>query len=112
MGCDYYILKVLKISYKNATESYIELDRQRMYYSYDPVCDSDDSDYESNYERYTDSLLKVTFVPICIYSDDSFKNERIEEKYRQVIHAHLIDRKCTYDDILDIYKAEIRHTRF
>lgn len=111
MGCDYYILKVLKIKYKDATESYIELDRQRMYHSYEPECDSDDSDYESNYERYTDSVLKVTFVPICLYSDDSFKNERIEVKYRQVIHGHLIDRKRTYDDILDIYKAEIRHAR-
>jgi hypothetical protein len=111
MGCDYYILKVLKIKYKDSTDSYVELDRQRMYYSYDPICDSDDSEYESNYERYTDSLLKVTFVPVRIFSDDAFKNEKIEEKYRQVIHRHLIDRKRTYDDILDIYKAEIRQVR-
>jgi hypothetical protein len=111
MGCDYYILKVLKIRYKNGTESRIILDTQRMYYSYDPECDSDDSDYESNYERYIDSVLKVTFVPICIFSDDSFKNERIEVKYRKIIHERLIDNKLTYDDILDIYKAEIRQAR-
>ena len=111
MGCDYYILKVLKIKYKDATESRIILDTQRMYYSYDPECDSDDSDYEPNYERYIDSVLKVSFVPIRIYSVDSFKNERIEVKYRQVIHRHLIDNKRTYDDVLDVYKAEIRQAR-
>ena len=111
MGCDYYILKVLKIKYKNATESYIELDRQRMYYSYDPECDSDDSEYESNYERYTDSVLKVMFIPVHIFSNDSFKNERIEEKYRQVVHGHLIDRKRTYDEIDNVFKTEIRQAR-
>lgn len=111
MGCDYYILKVLKIKYKDGTDTRIILDTQRMYYSYDPECDSDDSDYESNYERYIDSVLKVTFVPICIYSDDSFKNERIEVKYRKMIHAHLINNKRTYDEIDNVFKAEIRQAR-
>jgi len=111
MGCDYYILKVLKIRYKSGTESCIVLDRQRMYYSYDPVCDSDDSDYETNYERYTDSVLKVTFVPVHIFSNDSFRNESVEVKYRKMIHAHLIDNKRTYDDVLDVYKAEVREPR-
>jgi hypothetical protein len=111
MGCDYYILKVLKIRYKNGTESRIILKRDRGYYFGDHDCDSDDSDYEESYERWIKQFYEVTFKPIRIYSDNSFKNELVEVKYRKSIHEHLIDKKLIYDDILDVYKAEVREPR-
>jgi hypothetical protein len=111
MGCDYYILKVIKIKYKDGSESRIELDRQRMYYCYDPPCDSDDSDYDTCYDRYLDSIYNVPSPVINIYRDEDFKNERIEEKYRQVVHRHLIDRKKTFDDVQTIDKTEVRERR-
>ncbi len=111
MGCDYYILKVLKIRYKSGTESCIELERDRGYYFGGPKCDSDDDDFKEAYDRWLDQFYKVTYKPVRIYSDDSFKNESVEVKYRKMIHEHLIDNKRTYDDVLDVYKAEVREPR-
>ena len=111
MGCDYYILKVLKLKYKDGSESRIILDRQRMYYCYDPVCDSDDSDYESCYDRYLDSIYNVTSPVISIFRNGEFKNKNVKIKYEEAIDEYLIDRKKTVDDILTIDKTEVRERR-
>jgi hypothetical protein len=108
MGCDYYILLVLKIKYKDGIESRIILERDCGYYFGGPECDSDDSDA---YNKWLDSFYNVTFKPVRVYSDDKFKNESVEVKYRKTIHGHLIDSKRMYDEIDTVFKAEVREPR-
>lgn len=117
MGCDYYIIKLLKITFNDDEYYYekpfdfstIELDRNRCYFPeiYDEV-DSDDSYYDEKIQKiqnkYNDYLI-VTYEPRILYENSQWKNEKICEKYKQIL------KENNYDlyKIKSIIKEEVRY---
>ena len=111
MGCDYYIIKRLKIEHSSGVD-FVELDREKCYFpenDTDNDYDSDDTNYSLNeyYERY----LKVTFVPRILYKDDEWKNEKVKKKYTDIVYEKLKHYNNAYDNIYEITKEEVRHFR-
>jgi hypothetical protein len=111
MGCDYYIIKRLKIEHSDGVDI-IELDRQRCYFSEyenNSNYDSDDSNYdsESMYEHY----LKVTYVPRVLYEHDNWKNETIKKKYIDMVYEKLKKYNNAFGNIHEIIKEEVRYFR-
>jgi hypothetical protein len=84
MGCDYYIIKRLKIEHSSGVD-FVELNKERCYFPPNDIIDdnydSDDTlDFDvslSKYQRY----LEVTFVPRILYQDWEWKNEKVKKKY-------------------------------
>jgi hypothetical protein len=111
MGCDYYIIKRLKIEHSSGVD-FIELDRQRCYFpenDNDDNYDSDDTNYSINkyYQRY----LEVTFVPRILYQDWEWKNEKVKKKYIDMVYEKLKHYNNAFSNIYQITKEEIRHFR-
>ena len=117
MGCDYYILKELRIHYitpnGKETQITIELDRQRCYFSEyndDLSCDSDDSDYwtriHARHDKYIEECLRVTFQPRTLYEKGQWKNKETECKYREQVKKQIGD-----GEIVSIIKQEVRYLR-
>ena len=111
MGCDYYIIKQLRIEHSDGTDT-IELDKQRCYFSEyqnDSNYDSDDTIQEVNsqYEHY----LKVTFVPRILYENTEWKSEMIKEKYIDIVYNKLKHYNNAFSNINTIIKEEVRYFR-
>ena len=117
MGCDYYIIKRLKIEHSSGVD-FVELNKERCYFpehynasDRDDRHDSDDSDdsldFDIKYQRY----LEVTFVPRILYQDWEWKNEKIKKKYIDMVYEKLKHYNNAYDNIYQITKEEIRHFR-
>lgn len=89
MGCDYYIVKQLKIEHSKGY-SYIELNRERGYiFEYNnPDYDSDDPDSGDKYYDHTD-YLKVDYIPKVFYENDMWKSEELKYKYSDRINKIL-----------------------
>lgn len=103
MGCDYYIIKRLKIEHSDGVDV-IELNREKCYfdnYNYD----SDDSD--DKYKHY----LTVTFVPRVLYEHDNWKNEKIKKKYIDMVYEKLKKYNNAFGNIHNIIKEEVRYLR-
>lgn len=114
MGCDYYIIKRLKIEHSSGVD-FVELNKERCYfpehYDASDSGDSDDSndslDFDIKYKRY----LEVTFVPRILYQDWEWKNEKIKKKYIDMVYEKLKHYNNAYSNIYQITKEEIRHFR-
>lgn len=113
MGCDYYIIKRLKIEHSSGVD-FVELNKERCYFpehNASDSCDSDDSDdsldFDIKYKRY----LEVTFVPRILYQDWEWKNEKIKKKYIDMVYEKLKHYNNAYSNIYQITKEEIRHFR-
>ena len=94
MGCDYYIIKQLRITYENNDTSYIEVSRERRYI-YEMTEDSDDEIDKNKY-------LQVTYEPRILFENGQWKNETIQTKYQGFI---------TRTDIKHVVKEERRILR-
>jgi len=133
MGCDYYIIKRLKIEHSSGVD-FVELNKKRCYFpehnndndynddkddnndnndnnDNDDSDDSDDSDdtldFDIKYQRY----LEVTFVPRILYQDWEWKNEKVKKKYIDMVYEKLKHYNNAYDNIYQITKEELRHFR-
>jgi hypothetical protein len=111
MGCDYYIVKQLRIEHSDGTEI-IELDRQRCYFSenHDADSDSDDTiheDYMNKYKHY----LKVTFTPRILLENTDWKSDTIRDKYIDRVYEKLKHYNNAFSNINLIIKEEVRYFR-
>jgi hypothetical protein len=133
MGCDYYINVYLEIEHINGI-SYCELPTIRGYFS-DLECgvyDSDDEEKDIYYnsEEYSElytNMIKLCLTPrkpVVIYCNNSFTNERFQDKYLQIIQNKLdkinINEYSRFTDsgnftnineIIRINKKELRYER-
>jgi hypothetical protein len=109
MGCDYYIIKRLKIEHSSGID-FIELDRERCYFpENNGDYDSDDTDVDILLNKYYERYLEVTFVPRIIYENCEWKNEKIKEKYIDMVYEKLKHYNNAFSNIDLIIKEEIRH---
>lgn len=115
MGCDYYIIKQLKVAHINDDDfekiTSIELTRERGYFpDADDSYDSDDSmsneSYNTKFNRKYGKYLEVTYKPRILFQDGRWKNEAVQEKYYDVIRDEIGD-----DLVLSIIKLEVRYLR-
>ena len=112
MGCDYYIIKQLKIEHSDGIDT-IELDRERCYFPKyickDTDLDSDDSNYnEKIYKKY-DEYLRVTYQPRILLEDNEWKNENIKNKYIDMVFEKLKHYNNAFSNIYTIIKEEVIH---
>jgi hypothetical protein len=113
MGCDYYIIKQLRIEHSDGVDI-IELDRDRGYFSenYDNDNDSDSDDtiqedYMNKYQHY----LKVTFTPRILCENTEWKSEKIRDKYIDIVYDKLKHYNNAFSNINLIIKEEVRYLR-
>ena len=113
MGCDYYIVKQLRIEHSDGTDI-IELYKERCYFSNrdndNDSDDSDDTEREDISDRYQ-HYLKVTFVPRILCENCNWKNKNIEEKYIDRVYEKLKHYNNAFANINLIVKEEIRYLR-
>jgi chromosomal replication initiation ATPase DnaA len=109
MGCDYYILKLLRIYYNDAHYLEIELDRQKGYY--DDQFDEDAEDYDDQLNKYIENILTVKMDPIIIYNQGQFKKTSCESKYKTLIENELKKYDKNWLDVTKIMKVEERRER-
>lgn len=124
MGCDYYIIKQLRIIHSQGTST-IELDRERCYFNVFKDIDSDDSDLEEKMNKQYDSYLEVTYKPRILYDvfepkqdeiktvldlEPRWKNNEIEKKYFEQVNRLLTNIS---DNIIlyQVIKEEVRYLR-
>lgn len=109
MGCDYYILKVLKIFFNDNDKDYleVELDRKRGYYEYDKY-DEDEEDYQEKMNEYIKITLTPRMKPILIYNNNSFNTSTFEIKYKTTVENELHDYDKKWSEITKIVKVEVR----
>jgi hypothetical protein len=110
MGCDYYILKLLRIYYNDHDCLDIELSRERCYYD-DYQFDEDAEDYEDQLNKYIENLLTVKTEPIVIYDNGCFKKTSCKSKYKDLIEIELKNHDKTWYEIAKIIKVEERRER-
>ncbi len=115
MGCDYYIIKRLRIEHSDGIDT-IELDRERCYFNesiYDNSdIDSDDTDYNKKFSENIDEkskkYLQVTYKPRILLEDGEWKNDIIRDKYIDMIYEKLKNYNNAFSNINLIIKEEIR----
>lgn len=105
MGCDYYIIKQLRVRYiddhDDEAETTRELRREKGYFSDVDSVDSDDTEYLS--EKRCNKYLEVTYKPRVLFQNGKWKNIVIEEKY----HDSVID-EIGQKLLLSVIKVEFR----
>ena len=103
MGCDYYIVKELRIYCKDNIWLYVELERDRGYYYYD--IDNDDDEKKRN------ECITPKMKPILLYDKDGFINNSYEHKYKHLVEYEITKNNKNWDDIVKIKKVERRYER-
>lgn len=107
MGCDYYIIKRLRINLKGLYDyETIELNRDRCYFPDYNDINSDDSCYDEKIEQKYKNYLTVKYEPITLFEHNSWKNEKIKEKYTRILNE-----KYNLDNVESIIKEEVRQLR-
>lgn len=68
MGCDFYIIKQLRIEHSQGTST-IELDSERAYFPENAFndADSDDSDFQERMNKQYERFLEVSYEPRMLY---------------------------------------------
>jgi hypothetical protein len=107
MGYDYYIYKLLKINHKSGIY-YIKLSREGGYIFYEPDCDSDDEQYETERIKAHNQHLQVNTKPVLVYQNNDFLNDNLRAKYVLKLESKLKHENINKEDIIDIYKIEDR----
>jgi len=115
MGCDYYIEQRLCIFYNDNSCYCINLKRERGYYT-------DYDDFVMNRNTQTNNLIEwekiqqhhltPTASPFIIYTNHSYINLYVANKYESMVEfemIHNIDKN--WDDIKDIVVYEERYER-
>jgi len=108
MGCDFYIIKYLQITFLDDDDAertlYLELYRERGYFNnsdyYNSDSDSDDSEnsdilikknpflkelYIKEFEKY----LKSSYKPKIIFENLKWFNKIYQKKYEKLIYDHI-----------------------
>jgi hypothetical protein len=84
----------------------IELDTDRCYFP-DNIYDDDDVDSDdSDFSEKVNHLI-VTYKPRILYENSQWKNEKIYNKYEQIIK----NNKYDLSNIKSIIKEEVRYLR-
>ena len=109
MGCDYYIIKQLRIKYVDDHDDEVEitheLSRDRCYFNEVDSVDSDDTEYFSD-DRYN-KYLEVTYKPRVLFQNSKWKNTQTEDKYHDSVMGEI-----GYDKLLvSVIKEEVRELR-
>jgi hypothetical protein len=118
MGCDYYIVKELKIYFLSMIppQISIEVERENGYFHF--YSDSDDPDYDQMETEYKKQILTPSMTPILLFDNGAFINERYEQKYKHVVENKLKHyNECNQDHkewkhVQKICKVERRYERF
>ena len=112
MGCDYYIIKALRIYYNENENDYlqVELDRERGYY-FDIESDEDADDYETKVEEYIRERLTPKMAPIIIYHNGVFNKSGSETKYKSMIEKRMNSAGKTWSEVIKVVKVEYRYER-
>lgn len=112
MGCDYYIIKLLRIYYNDSGNDYleIEIDRERAYFD-DYQFDEDADDYEDKLNDHIKEVLTPKVAPIVIYGNNSFNKLSCELKYKTRLENEINKDDKNWTDVKKIVKVEERHER-
>jgi len=110
MGCDYYILKLLRIYYNDNDYLEIEINREKGYYN-DIDVDEDADDYDEKVCEYMEEVLKPTTEPIVIYSNNNFNKLSCQSKYESLVTSEINKNNKTWNEIKKIIKVEERYER-
>ena len=103
MSCDYYIEQNLYIHYNDDSVEYINLQRYII---------NDDSNEDINLFDYTKIYNNRKLEPILIYSNHTFINEYLSNKYKHRLEFEMINNDYkTWNDIKEIILSEERYKR-
>ena len=117
MGCDYYIETNLCIFYKDNTSNYVNLIRDRGYFT---DCDDFIMNMEqrvslknnkmTEWEKIKQFHLLPRTLPIIIYTNHSFTNNYLLNEYKEIIEFEMTNNDyTTWDDIKEIVILEERY---
>jgi hypothetical protein len=134
MGCDYYIEQNLYIHYNDNSVEYINVEREKAYYTdmrdnLNIINEEHDSIEYTNLQRdkYTEiyNNLKLEWEkikqahlepkepPLLIYINHTFINEYLSNKYSHRLEFEMINNDYkTWDDINKIILLEERYERY
>jgi len=115
MGCDYYIETNLCINYNDNIRSYINLNRERGYYSdYDNFIMKirDEANNMSEWEKMKKYHLTPKAIPFLIYTNNSFVHEYLSRQYKEMVEFEIVNNDDkSWDDVKDIVILEERYER-
>lgn len=112
MGCDYYIIKLLRIYYNDSGNDYLELEihRERGYFD-DYQFDEDADDFEDKLNDHIKEVLTPKVEPIVIYSNNRFNKSSCESKYKTRVENEINKDGKNWSDLNKIVKVEERRER-
>jgi hypothetical protein len=117
MGCDYYTVTQLRIVFVNPIDSnhgnvVVLLNRENGYFG-KINCDSDDENYEREYEKYKKKCFTPDSPPMLLYDafNGEFINDNIRLKYGERILAELKSHNVTFDHVVSIHKEQYMYER-
>lgn len=115
MGCDYYIEKRLCINYNDNSSKYINIDRERGYYSdyNNYIIDPDiENSNLTEWEKIKKYHLMPSSIPVLIYINNTFTDIFVSNEYKEILEHEMIyyDAK-TWDHIKNIEILEKRYER-
>jgi hypothetical protein len=110
MGCDFYILKVLRIYYNDDQYLEVEVNREKGYYD-DYQFDEDSDDYEDLLNNYIEFVLTPKTEPIVIYKNGKFNKSSCELKYKTLVEAEIHKHGKQWNNIVRVIKIEERRER-
>ena len=108
MGCDYYILNVLRIYCNDNRYLSLVVDRERGYYHH-VYCDDQD-DYETKENEYIKHCLTPRTKPIVIYNN-TFNTSTYKTKYKSIVETFMNECGKRVSDITQIVQIEERIER-
>jgi hypothetical protein len=112
MGCDYYIIKLLRIYYNDSGNDYleIEIDREKGYFN-DCQFDEDADDFEDKLNDHIKEVLTPKVEPIVIYRNNRFNKSSCESKYKTRVENEINKDGKNWSDLNKIVKVEERRER-
>ena len=115
MGCDYYIEKTLCIRYSDNSSKYINIHRERGYYSdyNNYIIDPDiENSNLTEWEKIKKYHLMPSLIPVLIYTNNTFTDIYASNEYKEILEHQMIyyDAK-TWDHIKNIEILEKRYER-
>lgn len=115
MGCDYYIEKRLCINYNDNSSKYINIDRERGYYSdyNNYIIDPDiENSNLTEWEKIKKYHLMPSSIPVLIYTNNTFTDIYVSNEYKEILEHEMIyyDAK-KWDHIKNIEILEKRYER-
>ena len=115
MGCDYYIEKRLCIHYSDNSSKYININRERGYYSdyNNYIIDPDiENSNLTEWEKIKKYHLMPSSIPVLIYTNNSFTDIYVSNEYKEILeHEMIYYGGKTWDHIKNIEILEKRYER-